>query len=152
MLIIKSQCIILYSHWLEYRTTDATKADVDLGQLVTSSVSGWQGPYLNYEHWASDDNWLVHPVYDLTMIHAATDANWSDATPSAAGTKCTSSSTSCSYYACFRSVPDDLKLAIERKVDGDSGANNTGLIRYTLGAAEYICKKGMQFPVANAVN
>jgi hypothetical protein len=123
---------------------------LDAAQLVTSTVSGWQGPYISYSVNGTNARLLDHPSNGEIAIIGALTGTWSDAVASAAGTKCLTTSTTCAVFTCFNGVSNDIQAAIEKKIDGDSGAANTGSIRYTNGS--YICKQGAVFPTSSAVN
>ena len=103
------------------------KSTRDLGDLKSSSVAGWSGPYLSYETEAyRSGEIMLYPAYGKIYSILANDSvAWGGtiAWNSAAGL-CTSSS--CFSWTLFSSVPESIAKALDKKVDGveDGTAGN----------------------------
>lgn len=123
-----------------YPTESAADAALlDTGELTSSSVTGWLGPYLTFPD-GTAANTLGHSSYGDISIYRAFDADWDDVT--AAGSKCLSTDVTgpCSVFICYSDIPDDIAKAIDIKVDGSEGAD-TGNFRWVTGGNA--CKKGL---------
>lgn len=129
--------------------TGAGIATLNAALLVSDTASGWQGPYISYSVNGTNGRLLDHSANGEIAIIAAITGDWADV-EAASGTKCLAASTSCAVYTCFSGISNDIQAAIETKIDGASGAANTGSIRYTNGS--YICKQGAVFPPSSAID
>ncbi|MCP4355930.1 MAG: hypothetical protein GY793_09940 [Proteobacteria bacterium] len=107
-------------------------------ELITSSVSGWKGPYLALQdNEYPDDFSLAHPVYKMVGAIAGKDGDWSGSL------YCYSNSTSCSVYICYimSTIPEDIQKVLKLKIDGTTSAS-TGDFRYD---NLFTCKRGMKY-------
>jgi len=96
-------------------------AVLSIKDLQVSSVTGWQGPYLNYETTANDYH-LNFPGYGLIAI---TKANTTDNTREDICTALTD----CYYIFSMRDIPDELKKSLDEYIDGAID-DNSGRVRY----------------------
>ena len=111
----------------------------NIKELVTSTVLGWKGPYIDFAIVGSNTEELDHSIYDDVRIFRKQDIAWDS--PSVTINTCLSGSASCSVYSCISSIPNDIQKALDLKIDGSTGADS-GNFRYQ---AYYSCKKGMTY-------
>jgi len=107
-------------------------------ELLESSVRGWKGPYTGLLSGGETYD-LDHPTYTRIYAFRKYDAVWSGDY----GTEnvCLSGSASCSVYICVDGIHEDMKKALDFKVDGGEGSDS-GNFRYN---AAWACKKGMTY-------
>ena len=121
------------------------KTLLDTRELTSSSVTGWQGPYLPFED-GSTARMLDHPIYEEIGVYGLIDEYWDDATLGAS--KCLpTTSGSCSVYVCYTGLSDDIMKALDEKVDGTNVANQ-GSVRYKTGKPA--CFKTLTFSKTSA--
>ena len=104
-------------------------------ELITSSVSGWNGPYLAVGNGINLSN-IDHAEYLEVGIVKAKQTGYSDGDPSTNDIAC--DSTTCDLYVYVNGVPHDIATAVDRYVDGsdsiDSG--NVALFYGFTGASD----------------
>ncbi|MCP4356081.1 MAG: hypothetical protein GY793_10760 [Proteobacteria bacterium] len=114
--------------------------ELKLEELISSTASGWKGPYIVFQDDAEpDDGELVHPIYNLVKIFRNQDIDWDTPLES---NRCLSGSSTCSVYVCYHSVPLDVLKAVDLKIDG-TDAGDTGNFRYK--DTGIGCKRGMTY-------
>ena len=111
-------------------------------ELISSTVSGWEGPYINFNDNADPNDGLVlHPIYTDVSIFRNIDGIWD--VPSFPFSTCSSiGADNCNIFTCYSGVPVDIMDAVESKLDS-TVSNFNGNIRTTGGNT--LCRKGMTY-------
>tara|TARA_Y100001960_G_scaffold309024_1_gene366984 strand:+ start:3133 stop:3711 length:579 start_codon:yes stop_codon:yes gene_type:complete len=98
-------------------------------ELVSSSVSGWNGPYLPLKVLGER---LEHPVYGDLYLRHVIDADWSH--PGAPVTLyCNNAANvgkTCYHWIMINGLTEDISKAVDIYIDGENSSSK-GNIRYT---------------------
>jgi len=125
-------------------TTNASRTNngfLNIKELVDSSVSGWRGPYIDFALLGAITYVLQHPIYGSIFLSRKQDTAWDN--PYLTTNTCLLGSVSCSVYICIDNMPQDIRLALDLKIDGIEGPDS-GNFRHS-DASGYACKKGMVY-------
>lgn len=104
--------------------------DVEVNALISSSVEGWEGPYIpNFPAHATDTWKLVAPGYQHMYFVRATSATWNDATGlEAASCDKVANKGKCEVWLVLGPVSADIVKEIDIKLDA-SVTQDTGKVR-----------------------
>ena len=110
-------------------STNSEKHEYDVEELTTSTVTGWNGPYINYEVVDGRNDALNHPVYTYIYIMSIREGtSWGDTIPWNTGGFCDGTS-QCYDWVTFSGISFDLAKAIDVIVDGEDSPT-TGSFKY----------------------
>jgi hypothetical protein len=103
-------------------STNGDARVLSLESLITSTVSGWKGPYISYEV-ATTDYHFSYPDYGVFgLIYSSNEDNQLEPACSAGH--------GCYYQLSFRDIPVAVKQNLDEKIDG-SIDDNSGRVRYS---------------------
>jgi len=121
-----------------------TRGGLEMEELITSSVKGWKGPYVeNKDNTSTTDGALLSPIYSSIRLFSNQSIDWDYPR---ADTKCLSGSDRCFVYICYYGMSEELNKALDLKIDGTAEATK-GDLRYLGNCA---CKKGMIYDTSLA--
>ena len=113
-------------------------------QLVSNSITGWNGPYLNYKPDTIYPKRLKHHTFGEIGINFSTNLPWGDAHANTnwayPAVRCTSSNT-CFAWVEFNNIPGNLNNKIDQIIDGGDGSYSGSFRWYTFaGKVSYMLK------------
>jgi len=106
----------------------------ETAKLISSSVSGWKGPYLSYEVNTLAPKFLKHSSYGSIGIASSSDKEWGDGhTPGnwhSAAALC-SPTIQCYLWIQFSGIGTEFEKSIDDKIDNGDGAYKGNFRWYT---------------------
>tara|TARA_Y100001960_G_scaffold313566_1_gene376676 strand:+ start:2556 stop:3158 length:603 start_codon:yes stop_codon:yes gene_type:complete len=92
----------------------------DVEELITSTKTGWKGPYISKEYIAASDGFKTDiPYFTTGITPIRTDIFDEDFVTNGSGAECSSSSEYCYYWTRYNglaetnSLPEEIDLAID---------------------------------------
>tara|TARA_Y100001960_G_C14648805_1_gene814732 strand:+ start:158 stop:748 length:591 start_codon:yes stop_codon:yes gene_type:complete len=111
-------------------------------ELETSSLAGWQGPYVSFKHHSVSYSMIVYNSKNAYIEMLKSDIGGD--TNSLDSSYVCASGESCYYWFVLINIEDSLAKAIDEYVDGVSGraAGNVRLFNSSAAGADHVYIKG----------
>ncbi|HAG53135.1 MAG TPA: hypothetical protein DCL21_05040 [Alphaproteobacteria bacterium] len=124
--------------------------DLDMTALVEkpTGVTGWNGPYINFEKDSGSDFKLVNPLTQKNIILSYSNgSDWADST--VASRACTQSTAKCNVYVLYQTT-NEMFEKLEEGYDGDGSVGYlTGKFRKS--SSDTFVNAGISFDPKNAL-
>jgi type II secretory pathway pseudopilin PulG len=107
---------------------DLNPTNLDMEELIESSVKGWNGPYVSFK--SHKQYHLDHPRYVEMGILKVSETGYDDGDYTNKTPVCTS--TKCDVYVYINGIPLDIAQQVDLMVDGEAGIDK-GRVRLSYG-------------------